>query len=128
MATLARNGADVAIPISIETDPPTCAAIKLQDQFELAAGEWFADTSQGVPYLRPVNGIGPILGVMNPNIAAIRALFRSIILGTPGIVAVQELAVNFNPATRTLAYYFAATDNTNAVITGENTGFYVGGQ
>lgn len=127
MATLARAGADIAIPVRIETDPAKCAQIKIQDEFELGAGEWFADTAQGVPYVRPVNGVGPILGVKNPNINGIRALFRSIILGTPGIVAVQEIAVNYDPGARTLAYSFAATLNTGAVITGGNSGFYVGG-
>jgi len=121
VATLARAGADIAIPVRIETDPAKCARIKIQDEFELGAGEWFADTLQGVPY------VGPILGTKNPNINAIRALFRSIILGTPGIVAVQEIFVVYNPRARTLSYTFAATLNTGAVIIGGNTGFYVGG-
>jgi hypothetical protein len=127
VATLARNGADIAIPVRIETDPAKCAQIKIQDEFELGSGEWFADTAQGVPIVRAVNGVGPILGVKSPNISAIRALFRSIILGTPGIVAVQELVVNYQPGPRKLSYSFAATLNTGAIITGGNAGFYVGG-
>jgi hypothetical protein len=103
----------------IETNPQTCAAIKLQDQFDLGLGEWFLDASQGVPYVHQ------ILGVKNPNINAIRALFREIILGTPGIVALNELQVVYNARTRRLFYSFAAVDNTGAIIEGGDSPFVV---
>jgi hypothetical protein len=126
VSTLGRNGADIAIPMRIEKDPQHCARIKIQDQFELAQGEWFIDTTQGVPYVNATTG-QPILGVKNPNITAIRALFRKIILETPGIVAVRELAVNYDPGARSLSYSFAAVDDTGAIITGGDTPFVVGG-
>jgi hypothetical protein len=121
MSTLARNSYDIAIPMAINSNAQQCAAIKLQDEFQLGLGEWFIDTSQGVPY------VGTILGVKNPNINAIRGLFRSIILNTPGIVAVTELKVVYNPGARTLYYSFAAYDNTGAIIQGADTPFIVGG-
>jgi hypothetical protein len=126
VSTLQRNGADILIPITIQTDPQHCARIKIQDQFELGQGEWFIDVTQGVPYVRSTTG-QPILGVKNPNIAAIRALFRKIILQTPGIVAVQELDVVYDPAARELSYTFAAVDDAGAIITGGDTPFVVGG-
>ena len=128
MSQIARNGADIAIPLAIQQDPPTCAAIKLQDEFELGTGEWFADVNQGVAYIVAANGVGPILGVKNPNINNIRALYRTIILNTPGIVSVRELQVTYDPKARFLGYRFAAVDNTGAIIIGGNNGFYVGNQ
>ena len=103
----------------IEADQRTCAAVKIQDEFELGLGEWFLDVTQGVPY------IGTVLGVKNPNVAAIRAMFRSIILQAPGIVAVQELRVDYDPRARTLAYSFVAVDNTGAIVKGGNQTFVV---
>ncbi len=125
MSTLARNGADIAIPMAVETDPQECARIKIQDQFELGLGEWFIDQTQGVPYVN--GGSRQVLGVKNPNLGAIRALFRSIILQTPGIVAVQELTVSYDPGTRQLSYSFAAVDDTGALVEGGDTPFVVGG-
>jgi hypothetical protein len=126
VSTLARNGPDIAIPLAINSNPQQCAQIKLQDQFELGLGEWFIDTTQGMPYVTSTAG-QPILGVKQPNIPAITALFRKVILGTPGIVAVQELVVDYNPRTRNFQYSFAAIDNTGAIIQGGNVPFVVGG-
>ena len=119
MSTLTRNGADIALPMRIETDRPTCAAIKLQDMFALGIGEWFMNVLEGVPY------VGLILGVKNPDISRIRALFRSIILQAPGIVDVQEINVNWNPRTRRLIYDFAAVDDTGAIVKGGDSPFIV---
>jgi hypothetical protein len=119
MSTLARDGYDLAIPIAIETDPPTCAAIKIQDQFWLGRGEWFLNIIEGVPY------IPTILGRKNPNIASIRAIFQEIILQTPGIASLKELQVNYDPIGRTFSYAFAAFDNAGALITGGDTPFLV---
>lgn len=125
MSTLARNGHgsgtpyDVSIPITINSNPQECAQIKLQDEFQLGLGEWFIDTTQGIPYVQQ------ILGQKNPNITNIRALFRTVILNTPGIVSVQEIRVFLNSA-RQFSYTFSATDNTGAIIQGGDTPFVVG--
>jgi hypothetical protein len=95
----------------IKTDPVVCAAWDLQDKFSLGLGEWFLDTSQGIPYLS-------VLGVKNPDLSAIRAMLRAVILSVPPIVSVQELSVTLNPKTRALAYNFRATADTGQVITG----------
>jgi hypothetical protein len=126
VSTLARNGADIAIPMAIQRDPQECARIKIQDQFELGLGEWFIDITQGVPYVTSTTG-RPILGQKNPNIPAVRSLLRKIILKAPGIVAVQELQVRYDPRARTLLYAFAAVDDTGQIIQGGNTPFVVGG-
>jgi hypothetical protein len=122
MSTLARSTtskADIAIPMSVQTNPAQCARIKLQDMFALGLGEWFLNTLEGVPY------VGTILGVKNPNISAIRSLFRSIILQAPGIVSVRELNVNYDPRARKLTYDFVAVDSTGTLIKGGDSPFIV---
>lgn len=119
MATLARNGTDIAIPMAIQRDPATCAMIKINDQLQLGLGEWFIDTSQGFPWLQKV------FGIKNPPIASISAMIRKVILGTPGIIIVNELNVSYDPSGRVLYYPFKATLNTGAVIKGGDTPFAV---
>lgn len=115
MATLARTpSGDIDISthnLVIVTDPVQCAAIALADRLALGLGEWFLDTRLGVPYLQ-------VLGVKNPDLSAIRAMFRSIILSTPTIVDVVELNTQFLKASRTFSYFFRAKCNTGQVIQG----------
>ena len=126
VATLARNGADVAIPIAIQTEQRECAALSIQDEFSLGYGEWFADIQLGVPHVKTLNGL-QILGTKNPNITQIRALYRSIILNTPGIVSVIELKVTYLPGPRTVSYSFVAVCIGGGTITGNNNVVHVVG-
>jgi hypothetical protein len=81
----------------------------LADRFALGLGEWFLDTSQGIPYLS-------FLGVKNPSLDAIRAMFRSVILFDPTIVSVTELVVTLN-ARRQMQYVFSCQVNDGSTIT-----------
>lgn len=56
--------------------------IKITLKFWL--GEWFLDTSKGVPYLEYIL-------VKNPNLNHIRAIFREKILDVPGVTAINTL-------------------------------------
>ena len=95
----------------VNTDPVQSAAWDLQDKFGLGLGEWIYDTSQGIPYFS-------FLGIKNPPLAGIREMFRQVILSTPPIVSVVELAVTFNRKLRNLAYNFTAKCDTGQVIMG----------
>jgi len=96
---------------ALVTDPGAQCAITLQDKLSFWLGEWFLDTSQGVPWLQ-------VLGIKNPNVSAIRAMLRSIIEGTPPVVSVNELSAVFTPARRSFAYQFSATLASGQVLTG----------
>ncbi len=119
MSTLARTpDGDVALTtvnnkkrITIVTDPSQATAIKLADRFSLWRGEWFLDTREGVPYLQTVFR-------KNPDLNAIRSLFRFVILTTPGIVRVDDLTLDYDPRARNLSYSFRAVDDNGATITG----------
>jgi hypothetical protein len=63
-------------------------------------GEWFADTTIGVPYFQKIM-------VKNPDVNILTAIFRSAILGTPGVNSLSYLKLDFNPQARTLAVSFA---------------------
>ncbi len=62
-------------------------------------GGWYLNTTIGMPYL-PVPGqpqIQAILGSKNPNQAQAIALLKALILGTPGIIALEQFSVSVVP-------------------------------
>lgn len=130
MSTFARVGSDIAIPLVLETDPQTCAQIRINDELNLNLGEWQFDQQQGVPWLVKQGGSQQptgILGRKNPSISGIKSLIRGAILQTPGIVSVLDVTASFEPRTRQLSYAWQAVDDTGAVISGGSTPFIVPG-
>lgn len=65
-------------------------------------GEWFLDASLGTPWLTEIFK-------KTPNIPALQSVFRSRILGTPGVKSVDRITLTFNRQARTLRVDFAAT-------------------
>lgn len=66
-------------------------------------GEWFADPEGvGVPYLQEVLGKGRTL-------AAVRQVFRDQILGTPGVLSIETMDLDFDEPTRVLTVTFQGT-------------------
>lgn len=65
------------------------------------AGEWFMDTTQGLPWFQQIL-------IKNPDQSKIDALFQNTIMGTPGVQ--QLLAYSFEPnfAARVLTVSFTA--------------------
>lgn len=70
-------------------------------RLRLFKGEWFLDTRVGVPYYDSIL-------VKNPNLVAIRSIFRNAILSTPGIASLDTLETSFDAATRKLTVTFSA--------------------
>lgn len=128
MSTLARTpqgdlalvvGANGLKGLSLIVDRATAAALKLQGRFNLALGEWFLNTAIGVPYFQ-------VVLIKNPDLGAIDQLFRKIILGTPPIVSVSDLSLDYDRRARTLAYSFRAqTDAGQTISGGSGTPFIV---
>jgi hypothetical protein len=88
---------------------PEYAAQKIRQRFKLFLGEWFLDQSKGVPWFAQVF-------VKNPNLDAIRALFRAELLKVPGIIGVSQIESSFVPATRTLSLAYVAVYETGAKL------------
>ncbi len=74
----------------------------VQCRLRLFQGEWFLDTSIGVPYLQQVF-------VKGPNLPLVRSLLRKTILETPGVRAVQSLTFDFDRASRNGSGTFTAS-------------------
>jgi len=64
-------------------------------------GEWFLDQRAGMPYFQSIL-------VKAPNLPVIVGIYRKAILTTPGVTGVDDLAVNFDAATRSLSVRFSA--------------------
>lgn len=73
--------------------------IKITLKFLL--GEWFLDTSKGVPYLEQVL-------VKNPNMNHIRAIFREKILDVPGVAGLKKMNLTLDRKSRALSVSFEA--------------------
>lgn len=58
-------------------------------------GEWFLDETEGIPYFQK------ILGVKNPDLLAIREIYRQRLLAVPGVLDVLSCVVT-PAAARTL--------------------------
>ena len=81
--------------------------IKISLQFWL--GEWFLNTTLGVPYLERIC-------VKNPNLQHIRQIFRNVIQNVSGVTAVNALDLTVDAAKRVLTVSYTAT-TTDGVIT-----------
>ena len=81
--------------------------IKISLQFWL--GEWFLNSTLGVPYLERIC-------VKNPNLQHIRQIFRNVIQNVSGIIAVNALDLTVDASKRVLTVSYKAT-TTDGVIT-----------
>lgn len=78
------------------------AAIKqeIYIRLQFVAGEWFLDTTAGLPYFENIL-------VKSPNLAAIRTIFMDEILASAGVKSVLKLNLDFNAKKRELAVDFS---------------------
>lgn len=88
--------------IAMTPDQVTWMAQKLRIRISMFLGGWYLNTTLGLPYL-PVPGqpqVQALLGSKNPNQAQAIALLKALIIGTPGITALQQFAVSImkNPS------------------------------
>lgn len=65
-------------------------------------GEWFLDTSFGVPYLESIM-------VKNPNRSEIEAILKDRIIDVPDVTGVRQMAIQIDREMRTLSVEFVAT-------------------
>jgi len=73
----------------------------LHTRFGTWAGEWFLDLRAGVRYREDVL-------VKAPNIAIVEAMFRRLIVSTPGVTGVVEFGIEYERAERRLDVQFVA--------------------
>ena len=70
-------------------------------RFQFFRGEWFLDTRLGIPYYEEVLRKAPDLNV-------VESLLREVIQTTPGVLAINEFALDYDAVTRSLSLDFRA--------------------
>jgi len=88
--------------------------IKITLKFWL--GEWFLDTSDGVPFLEYIL-------VKNPNMNHIRAIYCEKILDVPGVTAINSLDLTLDKKNRTLTVEFDVETDCGLVTDREVLGY-----
>lgn len=67
-------------------------------------GEWFLDTTYGVPYLEDIL-------VKNPRMASVETIIRNHINSVPDVIRLDSLSLNWDRRARSLRIDFTATTN-----------------
>lgn len=80
----------------------------LKQRLQMFYGEWFLDSSLGVPYFQEIM-------TKQPSFEAVDAIFKRQILETPGITQLEEFNLEYDNATRSLSLGFRAK-STEGVI------------
>jgi hypothetical protein len=84
------------------SDLTTWVQIKIVAVLSFVLGEWALDTSLGFPW-------PSILGQKNPNLPALRLLFRKTLAAIPFVASVDDVALGFDPVTRNFTYALSVT-------------------
>lgn len=93
-------------------DGTTAIAQDWQQRLQTWLGEWFLDTSVGVPYKQQIL-------VKNPNFDLIQADLINQTIAVPGIQEVIDFTFNFDSAGRSLSVSISAQDSNGQTITAQ---------
>lgn len=105
--------------ITLTPDLKTAVAQHIVIRLRTFFGEWFLDTREGVPYFE-------IVFIKNPNMARITAIFRAVILETPGVSSLSRLVLDTDPVTRALSVTkLEAKLDDGATLTGSDFGPFI---
>lgn len=74
-------------------DQPEAVAQSAMTRLQLWQGQWFIDTTSGTPWLQQILG----------KRMAVESVLRARILGTEGVVEIQEMSMQLDPDTRKVA-------------------------
>lgn len=81
-------------------------------------GEWYLDTTWGVPYMEYIL-------VKNPNFTIIRQIFREQILSVDDVASVESLEVEYDAQARTMTLEYSATTSYGLITRKEVLGYGV---
>lgn len=80
---------------------PDAIAQHLRIRLRFYLGEWYLDTRIGIPYFQTILVKGARLNI-------VRAIFRKVILTTPGVEGLRSLDLEYEGVTRKLTVTFDA--------------------
>lgn len=83
---------------------------RVKQSLGLFSGEWFLDTSVGLPYYQYIL-------VKNPDLNLIEGLLRDAILSSPGIAELTRFEFDYNNSTRSMSVSFDAKCTNGQTIT-----------
>lgn len=92
--------------------------LKLIARHRFFRGEWFRDIRQGFPWRE-------LVFVKSPDLEIIRSAYRQMLLSTPGVIAVRELKLTPDYATRTIAIDFHVVGTEGEVISNGDDAFII---
>lgn len=81
-------------------------------------GEWFLDTTHGVPYL-------DYILVKNPSIELIRSIFREQIMSVDDVNDVVNIEIDYDVKTRIMTVAYEASTSYGLITRKEKLGYYV---
>lgn len=82
---------------------------RLLQNLRLFLGEWFLDTSKGVPYYQ-------FILVKNPNLDLVEATIKNVILKTEGMQELTKFEFGYDNSLRALSVTFEAKSTTGETI------------
>lgn len=91
-------------------DGTDAIAQDLQQTLQVWLGEWFLDTSVGIPFKQQIL-------VKNPVIDLVQADIINAAQAVPGIVEIQEISMDYDNANRAITINLVAMDSNGEVIT-----------
>jgi len=80
----------------------------LKQRLQAFYGEWFLDSSRGLPYFQEIL-------VKNPSFEAVDSLFKREILETAGITELEEFNLDYDNITRSLSLDFRAKSTSGTI-------------
>ena len=108
---LDSNGADLMVDTGDLVIIKDDAAIRqsVLQRLRTFFGEWFLDTSVGLPYYQNIL-------VKNPNLDLVQALVKNVVLTTPGITMLNQFQFDYNNGLRELSIEFSAKSTNGQTI------------
>ncbi len=111
------SSGDLFVPFTIIYGNEAFAQ-RLEHRFGFGRGEWFLDQRQGVPYFKHVLG-------KTADDRAIRTIFRSIILNTPGAKSITKFDLVYDKSDRSVALDFEATTTDGGIFRSQPEQFII---
>lgn len=81
----------------------------LQQTLQFWLGEWFLDTTVGIPYRQQIL-------VKNPNLDLVQADLVNAALNVPGITQITDFSMQYSSTNRTASVFITALTSTGQVI------------
>lgn len=84
----------------------------LQQSLQLYLGEWFLNTTKGIPYKQQIL-------IKNPNIDLVQADLVSAAMDVPGVTNILDFELNYDSTNRSLSVFIEVQTSNGQVISAQ---------